>query len=61
MTLLDAQLADAQNDRIRTMRSRQKANAQADFDRHIREISEATRRADITTQPVGWGILQVKE
>jgi hypothetical protein len=60
MALLDAQLTEAQNPKIRTMRSRQKENAQADFDRHLREIEEAACKADITIQPFGWGILQVK-
>lgn len=60
MAVLDAQLAEARNDKIRTMKSRQKENAQADFDRHIREIEEATQKADITTRPVGWGMLRVE-
>lgn len=60
MAVLDAQLAEARNDKIRTMKSRQKENAQADFDRHIREIEEATQKADITTRPVGWGMLRVR-
>jgi hypothetical protein len=59
MALLDAQLAEARNDKIRTMKSRQKENAQADFDRHIREIEEGKQKADITTQPVGWGLLRI--
>lgn len=61
MALLDAQLADADNDKIRTMKARQKENAQADFDRHVREIEEASQKVDITTQSVGWGILRVME
>ena len=60
MALLNAQLAEAQNEKIRTMKLRQKENAQADFDRHIREIEEASGKADITTHPVGWGILRVE-
>ena len=60
MAILDVQLSDARNDRIRIMKSRQKENAQADFDRHIREIEEATQKADIMTQPVGWGMLRVE-
>ncbi len=31
-----------------------------DFDRHISEIEEATQKADITTRPVGWGMLRVR-
>ncbi len=59
MAVLNAQLADARNDKIRTMKSRQKDNAQADFDRHALQIDEATYKADVTAQPVGWGILRV--
>jgi len=61
MALLDAQLAEARNDKIRTMKSRQKENAQADFDRHINGIEEATQKADITTHPVGWGMMRVEQ
>ena len=60
MALINAQLAEAQNDKIRTMKSRQRENAQADFERRMREIEEASGKADITTQPVGWGILRVE-
>jgi hypothetical protein len=61
MAILDAQLSDARNDKIRTMKSRQKENAQADFERHMSEIEEATQKADITTHSVGWGMLRVEE
>jgi len=60
MAVLNAQLAEARNEKIRTMKSRQKENAQADFDRHINEIEEATQKADITTHPVGWGMLRIE-
>ena len=60
MAILDAHLARAENDRIRIMKTAQKANARADYDRHSREIEEATSKADITTQPVGWGIIRVR-
>lgn len=60
IAVLEAQLARAENDRIRTMKTAQKANAQADYERRKREIDEATCKADITAQPVGWGILRVR-
>jgi superfamily II DNA or RNA helicase len=59
MALLDAQLARAENDRIRIMKTAQKSKAQADYDRHLAEIEEASAKADITTQSVGWGIIRV--
>jgi len=60
ITLLETKLAETQDGKIRTMKSRQKENAQADFDRHMREIEEATQKADIITHPVGWGMLRVE-
>jgi len=60
MAILEAQLARAENDRIRIMKTAQEANAQADYDRRLREIEDATSKADITAQPVGWGIIRVK-
>jgi len=59
MTLLDAQLTDARNDKIRTMKVAQGRNAEADYERRIREIDESSAKADITTGIVGWGIVQV--
>lgn len=59
MATLNAQLAHADNDRIRIMKSAQKAKARADFDRRSRDIDEATSKADITAQPVGWGVVRV--
>lgn len=60
MAILDTQLEMAENDRIRIMKTAQKANAQADYERRGKEIEDAISRADITTQPVGWGIIRVK-
>ncbi|MBI4027515.1 MAG: DEAD/DEAH box helicase family protein [Verrucomicrobia bacterium] len=60
MAILDAQLTRAENDRIRIMKTAQKANAQADYERRLKEIEEATSRSDITAQPVGWGIIRVR-
>ena len=60
MAILDAQLVRSENDRIRIMKAAQRANAQADYDRRSREIEDATSKADITTQPVVWGIMRVR-
>lgn len=60
MAILGTQLSRAENDRIRIMKTAQKANAQADYDRRLKGIEEETSRADITAQPVGWGIIRVK-
>jgi len=61
MALLDTQLAEARNDKIRTMRTAQRKNAEADYNRRVCEIEEASAKVDITTAIVGWGILQVVE
>ena len=60
MAMLDNQLASAANDRIRIMRNAQKAKAITDYDRHRREIEEAAVKADITTEPIAWGVVRVK-
>jgi hypothetical protein len=60
MAIVDAQLAHAENDRIRIMRTAQKANAQADYERHLREIEDAVGKADITAEPIAWGFMRVK-
>ena len=43
------------------MRRSQLASAEADYERHIEEIEIAIERADITSQPVAFGILKVEE
>ena len=60
MAILDSQLARAENDRIRVMKTAQKANAQADYARRSRKIEDARDRADITAQSVGYGIVRVR-
>ncbi len=60
MAMLDNQLASAANDRIRIMRTAQKTKAHTDYDRHRREIEEAAVKADITAEPIAWGVVRVK-
>jgi ATP-dependent helicase HepA len=60
MAMIDNQLASAENDRIRIMRAAQKANAQTDYERHLREIEDAVSKADITAEPIAWGIMRVR-
>ena len=59
MAILESQLAQAANERIRIMKAAQQANAQADYERRSKEIDEATNKADITAKPVAWGIIRV--
>ena len=59
MAILESQLTQAANERIRIMKVAQQKNAQADYDRRSKEIDEATNKADITAKPVAWGIIRV--
>jgi hypothetical protein len=59
MAILENQLAQAENDRIRIMRTAQKANAKADYERHLHQIEEAVNKADITAEPIAWGIIRI--
>ena len=60
MAIIKSQIDRADNERIRVMRAAQKVNAQADYDRRNGEIERARQKADITAQPVGYGILRVR-
>ena len=59
LAILESQLAQAANERIRIMKEAQQTNAQADYERRSKEIDEATNKADITAKPVAWGIIRV--
>ena len=60
MAILDAQVEEASNDRIRIMKTAQKANAQADYERRWRDIDEASAKADILADVVAWGTITVR-
>jgi ATP-dependent helicase HepA len=57
---LQSQLEQAIEDNIRRMRFAQIANAKADFERRMDELDKATKRADIITEPVAFGIIVVR-
>ena len=59
MAVLESQLYQAANERIRIMKAAQQKNAQADYERRSKEIVEATNKADITAKPIAWGIIRV--
>ena len=61
VAILESQLAQAANERIRIMKEAQRTNAQADYERRSKEIEEATNKADITAKPVAWGIIRVSK
>ena len=58
--LLREQLRQATSENIRRMKQSQIDNAEADFNRRIRELNDAMERAEITAQPVAYGILEVE-
>jgi hypothetical protein len=43
------------------MRLAQISNAEADFNRRMNELDRATQRADISAQPVAFGVIVIKE
>jgi superfamily II DNA or RNA helicase len=59
ISLLKEQLAQATNDNIQRMRQSQINNAEADFDRHIKELDMAIEKADITAEPVAYGVISI--
>lgn len=61
LALLNEQLAKATDERIRRMRRSQVASAEADFQRRREEIQRAIGEADITAQPIAFGILRVTQ
>jgi len=57
---LHTQLAQANEENIRRMRQAQIVNAEADFKRRMDELDKAAQRADISAQPVAFGVIVVK-
>ena len=60
VALLHEQLRQATSENIRRMRGYQIANAEADYNPRNRELDDAMTRADITAEPVAFGILEVE-
>lgn len=61
MAVLREQLASATNDKIRLMRKSQLEIAEADYSRRLDEIERARHQADITFDPVAFGVMVVVE
>lgn len=60
LALLNEQLSQATDDRIRRMRSSQIAIAEADYARRMQEIDLGVERADIVAKAVAFGILHIR-
>ena len=59
VTLLKEKIAQADNPRIQRMRHSELANAEADYRRRTRAFDEAMVKADVTGEPVAYGVLEV--
>ena len=60
VALLREQWQQATSENIRRMKQYQIANAQADYNRRVRELDDAIAKADLTAEPVAYGILEVE-
>ena len=60
IALLAEQLVQANSENIQRMRQHQITNAEADYDRRIQELEDAMAKADITAEPVAYGMLEVE-
>lgn len=59
IALLEEQLGQATDNKIKRMRLSQIASAEADYARRIQELDIAIERADVTADPVAYGVLCV--
>ncbi len=59
LALLEEQLKEASNEKIQIMRQSQIATAEADYARRIQELDIALEKADVTADPVAYGVLFV--
>ena len=59
--LLAEQLEQASNENIQRMRQSQISSAEADYNRHIRELNDAMQKMDVIAEPVAYGILTIVE
>ena len=58
--LLEDKIAQANDPRIQLMRQSELANAESDYRRRIQAFNEAMAKADVTAEPVAYGILEVE-
>lgn len=61
IALLQDQLAQATDEKIRRMRQSQIDTAEADYARRLQELDIAMERTDITAQPVAYGVIHILE
>ena len=59
VSLLEEKIGQATEPNIERMRRSERANAEAEYQRRIQEFDDAMAKADITAEPVAYGILEV--
>ena len=59
IALLEEQLEQADNEKIRRTRLSQIDRAQADYARRIQELDTAMEKADILAEPVAYGVKKI--
>jgi ATP-dependent helicase HepA len=59
IALLEEQLKQASNEKIQKMRQSQIATAESDYARRIQDLDIAMERADVTAEPVAYGVIHV--
>jgi ATP-dependent helicase HepA len=59
ISLLDEQLRQATNEKIKKMRESQIAAAQADYARRIQDLEIAMERAEVTAEPIAYGVVYI--
>jgi superfamily II DNA or RNA helicase len=57
--LIEGQLEQSTNEKIRLMKESELARANADFSRHMEQIQQAAECADILAEPVVFGMLEI--
>ncbi|MFH1739543.1 MAG: helicase-related protein, partial [bacterium] len=60
ISLLEEQLRQATDEKIQRMRKAQIDAAEADYARRLRELNIAMERADVTAEPVAYGVIFVE-
>ena len=60
VALLCEQMRQATSENIQRMKQYQIANSEVDYNRRIQELETAMERADITAEPIAYGILEVE-
>jgi ATP-dependent helicase HepA len=59
MALLNEQLQNSSNEKIRRMRTSQTASAETDYSLRMSGLKSARETADIIAEPVAWGVIEV--